>query len=250
MFKQPNYKKVVFVSDIHAPYQDNKAIKALRSFIRWYQPNEIIFLGDVVDFYAVSSFTKDPSRAIKLQEEIDEAVDILDRICKLAPKAKKYFLKGNHEHRMQKYLWSKAAELSGLRNLQIPRLLKLDELKIQYIENGKMRYHDMMVKHGNIVRKFSAYSANGEFQSVGLSGVSGHTHRMGMFFHTNESGNYVWMECGHLCDDNQEYMEGSTANWQKGFGIGFYKNSGSHRFNVNLIPIVNGKAMWGGYEFY
>ena len=147
-------------------------------------------------------------------------------------------------------MWSKAAELSGLRDLTVPHLLKLDEFGIEYIESGILRRGDTIIKHGNVVRKFSGYSANGEFQSNGLSGVSGHTHRLGIFCHTNAGGNYTWVESGHLCDDNQEYMEGKVANWQKGFAIGFYKNSGSHRFNVNIIPIINGKAMWGGYEFY
>ena len=95
MIKQPNYKKIVFISDIHAPFHDLKALKALRSFIGWYKPDELIFLGDVVDFYAVSSFTKDPKRALELQDEIDQAVDIIRRITDKAPKANKIFLRGN-----------------------------------------------------------------------------------------------------------------------------------------------------------
>lgn len=250
MYKKPDYTRIVFISDVHAPFQDEKAVEATLSFIKWWKPTELIFMGDVVDFYAISRFDRDPDRRFKLQDEIDEGVKILKRFCKVAPKARKRFLRGNHEHRLQKYLWSKAPEMASLRSNSIPVQLKLDELGIEYIEGGKLVLNGTIIKHGNVVRKFSAYSARGEFESCGVSGVSVHTHRMGQYFHTHDGGRFVWIECGCLCDINPEYMEGKVANWQQGFGIGFYKNAGSHRFNVNLIPIVGGKAMWGGYEFY
>jgi len=250
MYKKPEYKKIVFVSDIHAPFHDEKAVKACLSFIKWWKPDTIIFLGDVVDFYAVSHFDKDPQRKLQLQDEIDSAIGILKKFSQLSPKSNKIFLKGNHEHRLQKFLWSKAAELSGLRMMNVPSLLELDRLKIKYEDTGKIIINNTIIKHGNIVRKFASYSAKGEFESCGVSGISGHTHRLGHYYHTHHGGEYTWLECGCLCNMEAEYMEGKVANWQHGFGIGFYKNHGSSRFNVNLIPIVNGKAMWGGYEFY
>lgn len=249
MYKKPIYTKVVFVSDIHAPFHDPQAIKACLSFIKWYQPEIVVFMGDVIDFYAISSFSKDPQRALGLQDEIDATVETLTRFRKMAPKAKMILLRGNHEYRLQKYLWTRAAELSGLRDLTVPHLLKLDELKIEYNKDGKMVINKTIIKHGNIVRKFASYSAKGEFENCGISGVSAHTHRMGVYFHTHEGGLFVWMECGCLCNLNPEYMEGKVANWQHGFGIGFYK-SNSDRFHLDFIPIVKGKAMAYGYEFY
>ena len=250
MYKKQDYTKVVFVSDIHAPFHDKNAVKACLSFVKWWKPDEVIFMGDVVDFYAVSSFDKDPARRNKLQEEIDAGVEILRAFCKAAPKAKMKLLKGNHEHRLQRYLWRKAPELASLRSNSVPVQLKLDELGIKYVESGKIVIKQTIIKHGNVVRKFSAYSAKGEFESCGVSGVSAHTHRMGQFFHTHEGGKFTWMEIGCLSDTELEYMEGKVANWQQGFALGFYKNSGSNRFNINLVPIIKGKAMWGGYEFY
>lgn len=249
MFKKPDYKKVVFVPDIHAPFHDPQAVKASLSFIKWWKPQEVIFLGDAIDFYAISRFDKDPQRRLQLQSEIDATVEILTQFKAAAPLAKFTFLRGNHEHRLQKYLWTKAAELSGLRDLTVPHLLKLNELGIKYINDGKIVLQSTIIKHGNVVRKFSAYSSRGEFETCGISGVSGHTHRMGIYYHTHVGGKFTWIECGCLCDMEPEYMEGKTANWQQGFGIGFYKNNGSGRFNTQLVPIVNGKAMYGGYEF-
>lgn len=244
-----NYQKTVFISDIHAPYQDEIALHSLKEFIKWFKPDDLVFLGDVIDFYAVSSFVKDPERALKLQEEIDEAKHIIDDICKVSIRSKKFFIKGNHEGRLQKYLWSSAKELSGLRSLQLESLLDFKKHNISYIKDGKMFYKGIIVKHGNVVRKFAGYTAKAEFEKNGMSGVSAHSHRLSQYRHANESGDYVWVESGCLCKLDPEYLEGEVANWQQGFSIGYFKEH-SKRFHLETVPIVRGKSMYGGREFY
>ncbi len=248
MIRKPKYKKVLFVPDIHAPFHDMKAIKALIAFSKWWKPDYIYFMGDVVDFYAISSFTKDPSRALELQWEIDEAKKVMKLICNSAPTAHKYFIRGNHEARLQKFLWTRAAELSQLRGLQLEILLDLHGLGITYYKQGRTKFRGTVLKHGDLVRKFTCYTAKGEFEATGVSGVSVHTHRLGLYSITTEAGDFTWMECGHLCDVEQEYLDGKVPNWQQGFGIGWYKQ-GSRRFDTQPIKIIKHKAMYGGYEF-
>ena len=249
MSREKKYEKVLFVSDIHAPYQDNSAIRAMIAFGKEFKPNRIIFMGDVVDFYAISSFSKDPFRALGLQKELDEAVAILKIMRKEFPKAKMDFIRGNHEARLQRYLWNKASELSGLRNLTVPNLLKLGELNIAYHQTGRMKLRGIVVKHGDIVRKFAGYTAKGENEATGISGVSVHTHRAASYFKTNEGGRHFWYELGCLCKLNAEYMEGKIPNWQQAFGIGFFK-LGSSKCNIHIINIINGKALFGLKEYF
>lgn len=245
----PKYKKVLFVPDIHAPFQDNKAINALIAFATWFKPDVVIYMGDLVDFYAVSHFVKSPIRRLQLQKEIDVATSVLKKINAAVNGSQKFFIRGNHEARLQKYLWTQASELSGLRDLQVEHLLKLDELGIKYLKDGRMKYRGMVIKHGDIVRKFAGYTAKGEFESTGVSGASGHTHRLGVYSQTNEAGDFMWMETGCLCKLNAEYMEGKKPNWQQGFGVGYYKE-GSKRFDADTVRIVRGKAMYCGLEFF
>lgn len=249
MLHRPKYKKVLFIPDIHAPYHDMKAINGLIAFAKWFKPDVVFYMGDLVDFYAISHFVKNPKRALRLQNEIDTAVAVLKKIDKAVNGAKKYFIKGNHCARLQKYLWTKAAELSGLRDLKLEHLLHLDELGIKYVDAGRMKFRGMVVKHGDIVRKFGAYTGRGELESTGISGVSGHTHRLAMYPLSNEAGDFVWMECGCLCKLNPEYMNGKVPNWQQGFGVGYYKE-GSKRFHVESVRIIKGKAMYQGLEFF
>jgi len=241
-------KKVLFVSDIHCPYQDEVALEAMYNFMNWWKPDEVIIMGDLVDFYAVSRFNKDPERALRLQEELDSSVSVLKEIRDRAKKANIYFIKGNHENRLKKYLWANASELSSLNALRLESLLEFDKLNIKYKDRGIIRYKDLIVKHGTLVRKFAGYTAKGEFEKNGMSGISVHTHRLAIYRHTNESGAYIWVEGGCLCQLNPEYMEGETPNWQQGFAIGYFKEN-SKRFLLETVPIIKGKAMYGGMEF-
>jgi len=95
-----------------------------------------------------------------------------------------------------------------------------------------------------VVRKFSSYSARGEFEKEGMSGSSGHTHRLGMYFHRNRGGEYVWVETGCGCNLNAEYIDG-IANWQSGFAVFTFEKDGYY-FYPQVVPIVHHKFMWGG----
>lgn len=242
------YEKVVFISDIHAPFHDQKALNILYKFIKTFKPNTVFIMGDLLDCYAISRFTKDPNGKMRFKEEIEEARIILRKIREVSGSAKIYYLRGNHELRMQRYLWNRAEELSMLPELEVPALLQLPQLNIEYVEKGMMMYKGVMIKHGTIVRQYAGYSAKAEFEKNGCSGVSAHTHRSAVYMHTNTGGEYKWMECGCLCLLDQEYMEGQRANWQQGFGIGYFKNN-SNRYQFDLINIVDGKVLYDGQEF-
>jgi hypothetical protein len=248
MEKLVNYSKTLFIPDIHAPFQDELAISALKDFIKWFKPDDVIYLGDVVDFYAISHFLKDPERALKLQDEIDEAKYIINDINRATPKSKKWFIKGNHEARLQKYLWSEAKELASLRSLQLDSLMEFKKQNLTYIKEGRMNYKGLLVKHGGVVRKFTGYTAKAEYEKNGVSGISAHTHRLGAYRHNNDGGAYIWVESGCICRTDQEYLDGETPNWQEGWVIGYFKNN-SKRYHLETVPYVDKKAMYGGIEF-
>lgn len=205
-------------------------------------------MGDIIDFYAISRFVKDPERVNKLQEEIDETANILKQIRQVNPSAVIVYVKGNHEYRLQKYLWSTAKEVSSLRDLTVPQLLGLRHLDIMYNEQGRLQHYGIVVKHGSVVRKFSGYSARAEFEKTGRSGVSGHTHRANVYYQANDGGEFAWMECGCMCSLQQEYLEGEKPNWMQGWGVGYFKKR-TDRFFLNFIPFVDGKAFYQGKEF-
>lgn len=214
------------------------------AFCREEQP-EIIVLHELHDFYAISRYDKDPARAHNLQEEIDIVNQYLRKLRKYCPNSRMILLNSNHLDRLRKYLWSKAPELNSLRALKIEKLLELDKLNIEYREH--FLYKKVLFKHGNVVRKFSGYSARGEFEKEGTSGCSGHTHRLGVYFHRLRGGEYAWVESGCACRLDAEYIEG-IANWQHGFSV-FAFDKNSNHFYPSAVPIINYRLDWGGKTF-
>jgi len=242
------YERCLIVPDIHAPFEDTAALSACFSFSKWFKPDKIFIMGDLVDFYAISRFVKDPERALKLQEEVDDAINILKQFRRFHPQADICFIRGNHEYRLQKYLWSEAKELSSLRDLTIESLLQLKHLNIRYAGTGRLIHRGLIFKHVDVVRKFAGYSAKGEFEKSGMSGVSVHTHRAAVYYQNNASGNYVWMETGCLCKLDAEYLEGEVPNWIQGWGVGYFSKT-TPRYSLEFIPFVGGKAFYQGHEF-
>jgi predicted phosphodiesterase len=244
--KMRNYEKSLFVGDIHAPYQDPFCMKVIEDFSRWFKPQWVFILGDLVDFYQLSKFDKDPVRMDCLQDDLDSAKSELERLRTANPKAKIVLFEGNHESRLRKWLWNNP-EVSSLRALTIHELLSLSKYNIQWV--GALEtytYHDFALEHGDIVRKHSGYTARGMMEKRGVSGISGHTHRMGTHYLTNMGGDFVWVENGCLCDRHPSYVR--DPNWQNGFSVGFFKKS-DPRFTINQVCIPDGLCVYSGREF-
>jgi predicted phosphodiesterase len=231
-------EKTLVIPDFHAPYEDYQALHAVYKYAKDSKPDKVIMLGDCVDFYAISKFSRNPDRITSLQHEIDVVRYHFQHLREaVGDKTPILYVEGNHEMRLQKYLWMNP-EMSSLKKINtVPALLGLDDFGIKYVKNTMV--HGVLVKHGNIVRSHSAYTAKGEYDSEGTSGISGHSHRISAFYHTDRSGAHAWYEMGHLCDLSQaEYMEGRVANWQQGFGVMLY-NPERKTWKVEQVPIIN-----------
>ena len=167
-----NKKYFAIAGDIHFPYQDNKAIDAFLDFIASKRIDTIILNGDILDFYDVSSFDKRPDRINSLQKELDLSYKFMSELRAMKPESDIVFIKGNHIYRVERYLM-KHPELYSLNNLKLPNLLRLDELGIGY-QDKEYRLGSLKIIHGDMVRKFSGYTARGELEKHDCSGVNGH----------------------------------------------------------------------------
>ena len=240
-------RKVVIIPDIHAPYEDYRALQGVFKYIKDYKPDKVVLLGDVIDFYQLSKFDKNPNRITGLQDEIDAARWELGELRKVH-KGQITYLEGNHEHRLYRYL-NANPEISSLRSInKVESILGLKDFNINYKHHEQIA--GVLFKHGNVVRKHSSYTAKGEFDNEGTSGVSGHTHRIGAHYVTNRSGQHAWFEMGHLCSEKAaEYMEGKVPNWQKGFGVMEYSPH-NKLWKVHQIPIVDNKFIAPNGKLY
>jgi len=237
-------EKTVIFNDTHHPFQDKKTCSMLIDFIAREQPKSIIAAGDILDCYKISRFNKDPNRKLSFQDEIDECYEFLGEVRRVAgDKCEITYIEGNHEARLQRYLWSSATELSSLECLTIDGLLWLDELGIKYCNSvDKGKFH---IYHGSLVRQEAGYTAKAEFLKNGCSGITGHTHRDAKYTKRTRGGHFVWYENFCLCDLDAEYING-VANWTQGWSMLTDING---RQYVEQVPVINHRYTWRGKEF-
>ena len=186
-----------------------------------FKPDLRIAGSDGMDFYSISNFDKNPARVKKgLQWEID-AWSAGQRewrdVC-----ANAFFLIGNHEDRLRRYLW-RNPELFDLEVLRLPSLLRMAELGIHWETdkgeraNQELVVHNrLVIKHGSLTRKHSAYTARGELEAEGfsISLLSAHTHRGGSTYQRTRRGVVHAHESFCLCSLEPEYLQ--HPNWQQG----------------------------------
>jgi UDP-2,3-diacylglucosamine pyrophosphatase LpxH len=246
------YKKTIVLSDQHIPFHDKKVNDLIiDNFLPEFKPDYIKLLGDMIDFWMLSKFRKNPSRKGSIQTDINEANTYLKRIREKCPDSEITLHYGNHVCRLKKYIWDKASELDCLDAIDIKVLLDIDKLNIKVIdsEQGYETKGNLIFTHGTVVSSDSAMTARRNLAKYGLSVICGHTHRLGSTYKTDCRGTIGAWENGCLCNLDLIREWGSElANWQTGFSTVIWW--GDH-FQVQQIPIIKNKFIYGEkiYEY-
>ena len=220
MKKSSKLEPILIVPDCHIPYHDKRAFNLMLKVAKDLKPKHIYIIGDFVDFYTVSSHSKDPNRAMNLVEELVAGEEGLDQLDKLGA-AQKTFIGGNHCDRLTRYLQDKAPELFNV--VTIPALLHLKERGWKYVpykhdtKLGKLYLtHDV-----GVAGRSSVFTCLDTYQH---SVVTGHTHRMAYIVEGNATGEvklsaqFGWLgDAGHV-----DYMQRQKVlkDWALGFGVG------------------------------
>lgn len=238
--------------DIHFPHHDPATLSIVAQIAALLQPNVVCNMGDMLDCYVLSRFDKDPTRKETIQDEIDMARVHLAQMRTITPLSRFVLLEGNHEDRLRRTLWGMKGEASALnkltafqRALTWPSLLGLDELGVGFVPYGRQSRYTFLpkflLKHGDTVRGYSAYTARGEMEKYNRSGASGHTHRLGEYLRADHNGAHVWVETGCCCSLTPDYV--ADPNWQNGCVVLTFDNE-TEAVNAELVNVVNGIAVW------
>ncbi len=197
------------VNDVHVPYHDKTAIALACKVLAWWKPDTLIYNGDLLDFYDLSRYDKNPGRQYRLQDEIDLFhTDVVAPINHaVGKKCRKVFLPGNHEARLQKFLMAHP-ELFSLRDLELRNVLKLTNYDIEYAAYS-VQFGDVLeVSHGTRVNKWAGMSAKAEqeLRRYSMSTITGHVHRSGTFKTKVGDTWKTGQESPCLCTLTPEYM--------------------------------------------
>lgn len=103
-------EKVLVISDLHIPFQRDDIMNIILKHRD--EVTTIVFGGDIVDCYAISSFK--PLEPKPLVEEMVECHRFLKAVQDITPNIRKILIKGNHCARFEKYLAKAGSELNKL----------------------------------------------------------------------------------------------------------------------------------------
>jgi hypothetical protein len=232
------------IGDQHFPFENQKVLNVVDEIMDEVEPDYILYNGDLCDFYQVSKFDKDPGRVDELEHDIGLVKQYFAKHEIMFPYAQRIMLNGTHEHRFEKFMWSKAAELSSFSCLTIPSLYNLKEYGIKYIpfEQGLLINGVFLILHGDIASIHSSFTAKRQFERKGGCGITNHTHRGGSYYKTNRFGIWGWWENFCLCTLNPDWIQ--NPDWQNGFSLIHFTDH--KRFWVQQIPIIDNEALYNG----
>ncbi len=227
--------KIAIASDIHIPFQDDKAVDAFLNYLRDEQPNVVILNGDVLDMFMLSRFTKGEGR--NPLEEIEECRNLLKKLALVVPQADIYYVIGNHETRLERYVLTKAPELASLVE-DVFTIIQASKYSAKGCASVTIN-DNLVIKHGTLLGNKSGLSAIKEMEASYMSGASGHTHRLCKYIARKAGRKLFWMETGCLCGLNPEYMV--NPNWQQGFAEIKIKNG--KVYSAKVLEIENGTIL-------
>jgi len=255
--------RVVIASDFQIPFEEpwlvggtQGKVGAFEAFLKDYQPSIVILNGDIRDAYVLSSFDKSPSRRFGEREEKRLTINELEAISNAAPNARDIFHNGNHEERLERAYAqlcqkdSRAFEIfdaQGFDGLNTRNMLNLDDIGWEWQPyRGWTDLLGFIITHGDLVKSESAATAKAMYEKWRSSGTSGHTHRLGAYYHTDSTGKtHAWYESGCLCRLDLEYVQ--APDWQQGFIVGEVNGGLLH---TSLVPVFDNRFLVPGAGVY
>ncbi|MFM9050993.1 MAG: metallophosphoesterase [Bacteroidota bacterium] len=277
------YKKSIDGNELE-PIHDEKAIAVALKVIEDIQPNQIVLVGDNLDFAEFGKYlTSKPFQQL-LQQPIVRATMLCAQLRSAAPNAKIHWIAGNHEARMAKYIQTNAMASFGLTNgklpeesrakwpvMSVPAICRMDEFDINYVPGYPESYialnENLMVIHGHKVTSNGSTTTK-YLNDAHVSVIYGHIHRTEYAYRTRLSKNgprtVMAASPGCLCridgavpstksgaDEFGRPMLMGAENWQQGLAVVQYQPTGvgNEWFNYEPMWIYNGRGFLRGKEY-
>ncbi len=242
-------KRALIIPDTHRPAHNVKAYNLMIEIAQFVGVDEIVLLGDYADFYPVSRHAKHPLVTQSLQDEVKSVNEGLDQLDKLWPDARKVYLEGNHEFRLESFLVDKAPQLFGVTEcktlFQINRRPNWIYQRFDRRQAYRILGSDLFARH----RPLATNPKTG-LQRALVSYVYGDIHKIEEAQVVGLDGRTLvgfcpgWLGCE--LKQNFDYM-GSQPQWQLGFAFVNVDSKGN--FHHQIVPIKNNRAVFNGKEF-
>ena len=232
----------LLIGDLHIPYHDKSAVDlAVNYAIKMHATDHLIILGDLIDFYQMSKFGKDPTKR-SISGEVDVAGKFLKDMTGIFGEV--VYKSGNHEKRLQDYVFRNAPALVGVKGVELPIMLDVAKIGITYVNWDVPIYagDNLTLVHGHEYGRsmFSPVNAaRGLFMKALACSITAHYHRPSHHDEPNIRGKDLstW-SIGCMCQLHPEYAR--LNKWQHGFGL--FNFEGGDEWDFSNHRIVNGRV--------
>ena len=234
--------KYLVLGDIHVPYHDRQAIELAVAHGKRAGCNAVLLLGDVTDFYALSSFERDP-RKINFRREIEDAGRLLDYLNqRLDPEAMIWKL-GNHERRLIRFMRQRCAEFLDVPQFALESFMRLEERGVTTIEsNDLLQCGRLTILHGHEFGKGPISTVNPARTALLRTlecSLTAHRHQTSVHVErTVQERQIASYSIGCLCGLHPEYAP--LNKWNLGFAV--LDTTADHDWSIDNLRIVNGRV--------
>ncbi|WP_413560744.1 metallophosphoesterase [Bdellovibrio sp. HCB209] len=227
-------RRILVISDLHAPYGHPDTVRFLTALKRKYKFDKVVCVGDEVDYHAISFHDSDPnlpSPAVELQLAINK----LKPLYKLFPKVE--IVDSNHGS-----LVIRKALAHGL-----PQQVFRTNQEILQAPKGWKWHSDYKFNTplGLVYMCHGKTSSPGKLsQLYGCSTIQGHFHERADITYTSTPEKLIWdMHVGCLADDKSRAMAYNKVNPKRPIiSVGIIING-----IPQLVPMVlNKRGRWIG----
>lgn len=242
--------RALVIPDCHIPYHDKNNFDLMVKVAKQSNITEVVILGDFGEYYFASSHANNPGVRKDAVWELTEIRRHLVILEKAFPKAKKVFIEGNHEYRLPRYLASSAAELDGIPEVSVPRLLRLREGGWHWVPYGPNQLYQ--IANSYLFARHEPYSngthvAHASVVKAGLSIIFGHCHRiMESQVVMADGANHRGVSPGWLGDKTHPIFNfvKNHHQWADGFSIVDIMSDGT--FFNHTTHIIRGMCSFAG----
>lgn len=218
-------KNILVIPDTHFPLVDKRLWKSIIEIVQLHRPDEIIHIGDLMDYPQPSRWTKGTRHEFEgsVFEDSEKAIRQLLEPLREAYDGPIGVIEGNHDARTRLYLEKYAPALAETGAFDFDKLLRFDELEITKLPDFYKFAPGWVATHGHLANiRLSQNAGNTALNAakkLGTSLVMGHTHRAGISSYTTgyqgNTNTVTGVEVGHIMDPKKvTYLKGGTGNWQ------------------------------------
>ena len=237
-----NQSRTLIISDLHFPYQDNKAIELALNYGLKKNVNCILINGDLLDMPNHSRFEKD-WRMRSTFEEFEAVRQFLKSLRKAFPKAKIVFKEGNHDDRWERWLYVKAPEIFDDPEFKLDIRLRLGELKIDHVKDKRIiKIGKLSVLHGHEMFGGSGgvNPARSTFLKTMASVIVGHYHKTSSHVETAMNGEVISVHSvGCLCGLSPLYAPINKHN----LGFAYVEmDIKTGDYHIENLKVIKGKV--------